>query len=108
MDMEDTEVARFDECRIFHIRGKADEVIKVMELHGECLELGIVLKGVVRVTVEDNPYDVKEKEVILFDGVLDHSYKILQDADFITVHIPKNLHTIESLLKQKTQDVGPK
>ncbi|OQA00912.1 MAG: DNA-binding transcriptional repressor PuuR [Planctomycetes bacterium ADurb.Bin412] len=103
VDADDIELTRFDDCRIFHICGRENQVVKVMELHGECLELGIVLRGVVQVTVEETPHDVKEKEVILFDGVLDHSYKILQDADFITVHIPKNLHTIESLLKQKTQ-----
>jgi XRE family transcriptional regulator, regulator of sulfur utilization len=100
VDIEEIELARFDDCRIFHIRGRADQVVKVMELHGECLELGICLQGVVCVTVEENPYNIKEKEVILFDGVLDHSYKIVENAEFITVHIPKNLHTIESLLKQ--------
>jgi len=96
--LDKCKVAKFDKGKLIRVNARAGELIHVMELHEDCHEMCYVLKGKVILQIEDHSYDLSVDDTILFDGVLDHQYKVLEDAEFITVHIPKNVQIIEALL----------
>lgn len=102
--VENFKVAFYDKAKIFRVKAKVDDVVKAMALHEDCNEFCYILYGSIRLTIEDQHYELSEDKTILFDGVLDHSYHALEDCEFITVHIPKDIRVIESLLAGKKSD----
>ena len=96
--MENLKVAHFDKGKLIRVEAKAGEKIHVMKLHEHCHELCYVLSGEVNLRVGDNNYSLLPDDTILFDGVIDHAYTMMETGEFITVHIPKDIRIIEALL----------
>ena len=96
--LENLKVARFDKGKLIRVRAKSGEKVHVMELHEDCHEMCYVLSGSVSLRLEGEDYTLNQDDTILFDGVLDHAYSMIESGEFITVHIPKDIKTIEALL----------
>ena len=74
-----------------------------MQLHEDCHchEICYVLRGSLEIRVKSNNYKLNTNEVILFDGTFDHGYTVISDAEFLVIHIPKDIRIIEALLKPR-------
>lgn len=101
--LESISVANFDKCKIFRATAKAANVINSMQMHEDCHchEICYVLRGSLEIRVKSNNYKLNANEVILFDGTFDHSYTAISDAEFLVIHIPKDIRIIERLLKPR-------
>jgi len=51
--------------------------------------------------VKSNNYKLNTNEVILLDGTFDHGYTVISNTEFLVIHIPKDIHIIETLLKPR-------
>ncbi|MCH7556835.1 MAG: hypothetical protein IIB56_05190 [Planctomycetes bacterium] len=60
-----------------------------------------LLRGPLEIRVESNNYKLNTNEVTLFDGTFDHGYTVISDAEFLVIHIPKDIRIIEALLKPR-------
>ena len=96
--LDNCKVAFFDKAKIIRVTAKTGEQVHVMELHEDCNEICYVLSGCVELRIEDKTHRLCEDEAILFDGVLDHAYTQIETGEYITVHIPKDIRVLESLL----------
>ena len=96
--LDKCKVARFDKGKLIRVAAQKGEKVHVMGLHEDCHEACYVLSGTVQLRIEDSQYELKVDDTILFDGVLDHAYSMVETGEFITVHIPKDIHIIEALL----------
>ena len=74
-----------------------------MQLHEDCHchEICCVLRGSLEIRVKSNNYKLNINEVILFDGTFDHGYTVISDAEFLVIHISKDIRIIEALLKPR-------
>ena len=97
-DYDRLKIANFDQSKLFRVQGRAGEEIHIAELNEDVHELCYVLSGTVELRIEEDEYQLHADDTILFDGISDHSYRILEDGEFITVHIPKDIGVIETLL----------
>jgi DNA-binding XRE family transcriptional regulator len=98
-------VAYYDKGKLIRVRAKAGEKVHVMELHEECHEMCYMLSGTAELRIEDHTYKLGPDDTVLFDGVLDHAYTMIESGEFITIHIPKDIRVIETLLD--SMDHGP-
>ena len=105
--LENCRVAAFDKAKILRVSAKAGEEVHVMELHEDCHEICYVLSGCVQLRIEDQRHTLAENETILFDGVLDHAYNQIETGEYITVHIPKDIAIIETLLGSAANNQNP-
>ena len=96
--MDKCRVASFDKSKVIRVKAEAGEEVHVMGLHEGCHEMCYVLCGSVALRVLDNVHELRADDAILFDGVLDHGYTMLEAGEFVTIHIPKDVHILESLL----------
>ncbi len=99
-------VAHFDKGKLIRVKAKAGEKIHVMKLHEQCHELCYVLSGEVCLRVGDNSYNLLSDDTILFDGVIDHDYTMVETGEFVTIHIPKDIRIIEALLDSMESKVA--
>lgn len=99
-------LAQYDNGKLIRVRASSGETIHVPELHEQCHEMCYVLAGRVRLTVDDQDYELEADDTILFDGVLEHRYTMIETGEFITVHIPKDIRVIEALLDSMIQPSG--
>ncbi len=99
--LNDWALTIYDKAKVLRIDAKKDAAIHYPELHEESHEICYVLKGKLSLRVEDQDYHLVENESLLFDGVLDHKYTVMEDGEFLAIHIPKDIHIIEALLKTK-------
>jgi len=97
-DYNRLKIAHFDQSKLFRVQGQAGEEIKVAQLNEDIHELCYVLTGAVELRIEGDLYPLHRDDALLFDGILDHSYRMLESGEFITVHIAKNVGLIETLL----------
>jgi transcriptional regulator with XRE-family HTH domain len=97
-------VAFFDKGKMFRVQADQGEEVHVMELHEDCHEMCYVISGAVMLSVDGNDYPLYSDDTILFDGVLDHTYRMIEKGEFITVHIPKDIRIIESLLQNPGEE----
>ncbi len=96
-------VAFYDKAKMFHVRAVKGQPVHVMDLHEDCHEFCYVLSGVVDLKVADAAYLLEPHDTILFDGMLDHTYTAIDDGEYLTVHIPKNVRLLETLLQERGQ-----
>lgn len=99
--LNDWAIAIFDKAKVLRIDAKTNAEIHYPELHEDSHEICYVLHGRLSIRVEDQDYTLDRNESLLFDGVLDHKYTVLEDGEFLAVHIPKDTHIIEALLTAK-------
>jgi hypothetical protein len=46
--------------------------------------------------------------VIVFDGTIDHQYTVTRDAEFLTIHLPRDIHFVDTLLRSPVSAASPK
>ena len=96
--VEKCRLAYFDKGKIIRVAALAGECVHAMGLHENVHEFCYVLSGCVDLMVEDKHHRLGPDDTILFDGLLDHSYTQIEDGEYVTIHIPKDMRVIEQLL----------
>ncbi len=99
-------MASFDKIKIIRIIAEKGKVVHYMELHDDCHELCYVLSGKVELTVQDETYQLETDQTVLFDGVLEHSYKMVEDGEVVAIHIPKDARIIEAMMDNFDKKTG--
>ena len=94
-------VANYDNLKIFRASVKAGSVVNSMRLHDDrgCYELCYCLSGSIEIRVENEIHKLSADAMILFDGALDHEYTALTEAEYIVMHMPKDVACVESLFE---------
>jgi transcriptional regulator with XRE-family HTH domain len=90
--METFSIAQFNDCKVFHWVGKAGRQIHAPQSHPNCPEITYLIRGSLRAGIEGCDYILAAGDAILFDGTLNHSYTVLEDAEAVCVHIPRTIH----------------
>ena len=103
INLENINVANFQELKIFRATVRNGEVVNSMKLHEncDCHELCYCLEGSIAIRVKDEVYQLDTNDVILFDGSFDHEYTAIGETEYLVVHVPQNTTFIEALLKHK-------
>ena len=101
--IEKCKVAKYDKAKILRVEAQKGDKVNVPQLHEDCNELCYVVSGCVDLIVSGETYRLNPDDSILFDGVLDHTYRQIETGEYITVHIPKDIYVIKNLLIQ-TED----
>jgi len=96
--IEKCNVAHFDKGKVIRVTALAGECVHVMGIHENVHEFCYVLSGCVDLMIEDKCHGLGPDDTILFDGLLDHSYTQVEDGEYLTIHIPKDIRVIEQLL----------
>lgn len=91
-------IARFSHGKLIRVTAEAGDLVHVMGLHEDVHEFCYVLSGVVELRIEESCHTLGSDETILFDGFLDHAYRQIKTGEYITLHIPKDLQSLEHLL----------
>jgi transcriptional regulator with XRE-family HTH domain len=73
----------------FHATARAGDSLTNPEAHGDEFEICWVLKGSLRLVLPHEQHDLAPGEALKFDAVLEHTYEILEDAEFFIVHLTK-------------------
>ena len=105
--LEKCKVARYDKGKLIRVTAASGDHVHVMGLHEDIHEFCYVLSGCVELRIEDKTYRLSADETILFDGLLDHSYTQVEEGEYVTIHIPKDMRIIEKLLEGKAVDESP-
>ncbi len=90
-------VVRFDKEEMYRVRAEAGEEIPVKKLREDIYELCYVLSGSVSLKLGNDTYTLIADDSIIFDGVFDHTYSMVEAGEFLVVHIPKVAYTLESI-----------
>lgn len=102
--LEKCKVARYDKGKLIRVTAAGGDHVHVMGLHEDIHEFCYVLSGCVDLRIEDKTYRLGPDETILFDGLLDHSYTQVEEGEYITIHIPKDIRILEKLLEGKIEE----
>jgi transcriptional regulator with XRE-family HTH domain len=102
--LEKCKVARYDKGKLIRVTAAGGDHVHVMGLHEDIHEFCYVLSGCVDLRIEDKTYRLGPDETILFDGLLDHSYTQIEEGEYVTVHIPKDIRILEKLLEGKIEE----
>jgi len=105
--IEKCRVAYFDKGKVIRVTALAGECIHAMGIHENVHELCYVLSGRVDLMIEDHCHHLGPDDTILFDGLLDHSFTQIEDGEYLTVHIPKDIRVIERLLDAEGEALAP-
>jgi len=102
--LENCRVARYDKGKLIRVTAEAGDHVHVMGIHENVHEFCYVLTGCVELRIEDKTYRLESDDTILFDGLLDHSYKQIETGEYVTVHLPKDIRVIEKLLEGSPEE----
>jgi transcriptional regulator with XRE-family HTH domain len=102
--LENCRVAYFDKGKLIRVAASAGDRVHVMGLHENVHEFCYVLSGRVDLRIEEKTYRLGPDETILFDGLLDHAYTQVEAGEYVTVHIPKDIRSLERLLQGKEDE----
>lgn len=102
--LEKCKVARYDKGKLIRVTAASGDHVHVMGLHEDIHEFCYVLSGCVELRIEDKTYRLSADETILFDGLLDHSYTQVEEGEYVTIHIPKDMRILEKLLEGKAEE----
>ncbi|NLH42011.1 MAG: helix-turn-helix domain-containing protein [Planctomycetes bacterium] len=102
--LEKCKVARYDKGKLIRVTAARGDHVHVMGLHEDIHEFCYVLSGSVDLRIEDKTYRLGPDDTILFDGLLDHSYSQVEEGEYVTVHIPKDIRILERLLEGKMDE----
>ena len=102
--LEKCKVARYDKGKLIRVAAAGGDHVHVMGLHEDIHEFCYVLSGCVDLRIEDKTYRLGPDDTILFDGLLDHSYTQIEDGEYVTIHIPKDIRILEKLLEGKMEE----
>ena len=96
--VEKCRIAHFDKGKMIRVTGIAGDCVHAMGLHENVHEFCYVLSGCVDLVVGGEHHRLGPDDTILFDGLLDHSYTQVEDGEYVTAHLPKDIRVIEQLL----------
>jgi len=96
--IERCRIAHFDKGKVIRVAAQAGQCVHAMGIHENVHEFCYVLSGCVDLMIEEQCHRLGPDETILFDGLLDHSFTQIEDGEYITVHIPKDMRALEHLL----------
>jgi len=96
--VEKCRVAHFDKGKMIRVTAPAGQRVHVMGLHENVHEFCYVISGRVDLMIEEEHHDLGPDDTILFDGLVDHSYTQIEDGEYVTIHVPKDIRVIEQLL----------
>lgn len=102
--LEKCRVARYDRGKIIRVAAETGDHVHVMGLHENIDEFCYVLSGCVELRAEGKTYRLEQDDTILFDGLLDHSYTQIETGEYVTVHIPKDIRILDTLLDAKPEE----
>lgn len=105
--LEKCRVAHFDQGKVIRVTARAGECVHAMGIHENVHEFCYVLSGRVDLMVEDQCHHLGPDDTILFDGLLDHSFSQIEDGEYLTVHVPKDIHVVERLLDAEGEALTP-
>ena len=91
-------IAYYDKGKIVRVVAQAGQRIHAMGIHENVHEFCYVIRGRVDLMIQDEHHTLGPDDTILFDGLVDHSYTLLEDGEIVTIHIPKDIRVIEQLL----------
>ena len=75
------------EC--FHAKARAGEALSNPEAHGDDFEICWVITGSIEVELPLENHILTPGEAVQFDAVLEHSYRIIEDAEVFIIHLKK-------------------
>jgi XRE family transcriptional regulator, regulator of sulfur utilization len=93
----------FGDIRLIRAAAAAGNVIKAMPLHPDVFEVCYVLSGKTCVTCKSGENILGCNESVIFDGSQTHSYKQIEDGEFIVVYIPKLPQEISSPMPKNAE-----
>ena len=73
---------------MYAFAGKGSRLSKP-ELHRDDYELLWVLRGMLKITLPNESYELSAGMSIQFDALLSHSYEVLEDCELIITHLRK-------------------
>lgn len=79
----------YSNARVLHGFAHKGSTLSRPEVHQDDYEICFVLKGVLRVMLPTERYDLGANQAVQFDAILEHTYEVLEDCTFIIVHIAK-------------------
>lgn len=101
LGLEHCRIAMYGKAKMIRVYAKAGQEIHAMAIHEDCNEFCYVLSGQIRFRIEDRVYEFGPDKTLFFDGGLDHAYTAVEDCEFMTIHIPKDIRKLEVLLSEK-------
>ena len=84
------EAVRYANANCLLGEAKSGASISKPEIHHDDHEICWVLKGVLRVTLPQETQVLSKGQSIQFDAIQEHSYEVLEDCQFMIVHIRKD------------------
>jgi transcriptional regulator with XRE-family HTH domain len=97
----------FGDIRLIRATAASGDVIKAMPLHPDVLELCYVLSGKTCVSCKSSENILSRDESVLFDGLQTHSYKQIEDGEFMIFYIPKLPQGISSTMSKNAEPQNP-
>jgi transcriptional regulator with XRE-family HTH domain len=94
-------VASYDGAKMIRLEMEPGHLVSAMGIHDNVNEFCYVLSGGIELTIAGVIHVLKEDDTMLFNGMLEHQYVATASSEVITVHIPKNINMLESLLIPK-------
>lgn len=79
----------YGNVRTMHAFASRGARLSKPELHRDDYELLWVLRGILKITLPNESYELTRGMSIQFDALLSHSYEVLEDCELILLHIRK-------------------
>lgn len=83
------EKVEYQGIELYHASAKAGESLSRPDAHGDDHEVCWVRKGKVHIEFSHEKHTLSAGNALKFDAVLPHNYEILEDAEFIIIHLTK-------------------
>jgi transcriptional regulator with XRE-family HTH domain len=96
--VDNCRIAYYDKGKVVRVVAQAGQRIHAMGLHENVHEFCYVISGQVDLMIQDEHHILSPDDTILFDGLVDHSYALIEDGEIVTIHIPKDIRVIAQLL----------
>jgi len=96
--IDNCRIAYYDKGKVVRVVAQTGQRIHAMGIHENVHEFCYVITGRVDLMIQDEHHILGPDDTILFDGLVDHSYTLLEDGEIVTIHIPKDIRVIEQLL----------
>ena len=79
----------YGNVRTMYAFAKKGSRLSKPELHRDDYELLWVLRGMLKITLPNESYELSAGMSIQFDALLSHSYEVLEDCELIITHLRK-------------------
>lgn len=94
-------LASYDKAKVIRVYAEKGDKVMSLKLHEDCFEICFCLSGCLELHIEENVYQLRQNETLLFDGMLEHSYTQLENGEYITLHVPKSSNVLKALVHSR-------